>query len=40
MDETAKAVKLYTKKLVDINYHIYGSSKYIAKKGAQKLQKI
>jgi hypothetical protein len=39
MDETAKAAKLYSKKLIDINYHIYGSSKYLEKSGVPRTVK-
>ena len=34
-----KQLNYIQRKLVDINYHIYGSSKYIAKKGAPKTSK-
>ena len=33
MDETSQTVKLHTKKLIDINYHIYGSTKYLEQQG-------
>lgn len=34
MDETTNTIKLYSKKkLIDINYHIYGSPKYMQENG-------
>ena len=34
--QKTKAIKLYTKKLIDLHYHIYGSTKYLEKNGHPK----